>query len=223
MHQPLINILIRVSRPDLFKRCIQSIDEQTYRNINLIVGLDNRKGSFEIGSYKRNYDVAQDHYWNTFCNDLKAMVKDGLFFYMDDDDYLAGPDVIQQLVSHISDDTEGLIVQFLRNGKPKPSNFLIDTKVIKKGLIGGGCLVLHAKHKNVADWEAKRAADFDWIYAVAREVPLKFVPLVVQIAGNNGLHGRTDTDPGSCSRGGIKVLGASCSFNDLCTYPNCKP
>jgi hypothetical protein len=213
MSQPLINILIRVSRPELFDRCIASARAQVYGNINLLLHCDNEMSYLrciseflhktEDGKYyytehgfrgsvvpMETLRHKENYYWNLYCNTLKSKVTDGYLFVMDDDDYLLNPYVIEKLVTHLQDDSDGLICQFLRNGKPKPSNALIAAGVIRKGLIGGGCLVLAAKHAGVADWEAKPAADFDWIAAVASKVKLKFVPLVVQVAGNNGLHGK---------------------------------
>lgn len=189
MLTPLINILIRVSRPKLFERCIASVREQTYDNINIIVGLDNLIGAFEISDQIFLYEKSYPYHWNLFCNYLKSRVSSGYLMIMDDDDHLSGPHAIQQLVNNLQDEPDGLIVQFMRNGKPKPNNHLIATKTIRKGLIGGGCLVLHSKHKNVADWQAIQAADYYWIRDVAAKVELKFVPLVLQVAGNNGLHG----------------------------------
>jgi len=41
MKNPLINILVRTSnRPNFFAKCYQSIREQTYKNIRLIVSYD---------------------------------------------------------------------------------------------------------------------------------------------------------------------------------------
>jgi hypothetical protein len=178
MSQPLINILIRVSRPEMFDRCIESVHLQTYSNIRIIIHQDIEPRE------RKPYD------WNLFCNILKSQVTSGYFLFLDDDDTLRDPFVIEQLARHLQDDPDGLICQFLRNGKPKPNDHLIATKQIRKGLIGGGCLVLAARYAGVADWEAKEAADYDWIAAVALKVKLKFVPLVVQVAGNNGLHGK---------------------------------
>jgi hypothetical protein len=109
---------------------------------------------------------------------------------MDDDDYLISPDILTTLSNYLTEDTEGLICQFLRNGKPKPNDQLIATRTIRKGLIGGGCLVLHSRHKDVSDWDSEAAADYRWIKSVSEKIELKFIPLVVQVAGNNGLHGK---------------------------------
>jgi len=47
---PKINILTRTSgRPNCFKRCVDSIKSQTYKNINHIVGADD-DASYEYAS-----------------------------------------------------------------------------------------------------------------------------------------------------------------------------
>lgn len=200
--QPLINILIRVSRLQLFERCINSIKLQTYSNYKIIVCIDSSISGnvygiasadfmnkvYQFTAPITNKDIP--FHWNLFCNNLKSHVTDGFFLYLDDDDFLLSPTILEQLSEYLTDDVGGLIVQFLRNGKPKPSTALIAAGRIEKGRIGGGCLVLHSRHKDVADWGAKQAADYDWIAAVAAKVQLKFVPLVVQVTSNNGLKGK---------------------------------
>lgn len=179
MNVPLVNILTRISRPRLFKRCLESIQQQTYSNIKHFTYPDSPE------RIKEPYD------WNLFCNELKSQVQQGYFFFLDDDDFLTHPYIVEELVRHLQDEPDGLIVQFLRNGKPKPNNSLIAQHVIRKGLIGGGCLVLNTKHKSLADWDAREAADFYWIEKISKQIILKFVPLILQVAGNNGLHGRS--------------------------------
>lgn len=212
MHNPLINILIRVSRPRLFERCLSSVLSQTYTNIRCVFHTDNPMSYTAVLNAKataenlivwdniNRYKVIKFHshiplikyQWNLYVNTLKKEVEDGYWFIMDDDDYLSDKDILTKLVRHLQDEPDGLVVQFLRNGKPKPNNHLIATKSIRLGLIGGGCLVLHSKHKDVADWDGERAADYRWIKSVSEKVKLKFIPLVLQVAGNNGLHGRNE-------------------------------
>lgn len=179
MNNPLINILIRVSRPDLFARCMRTVNDQDYPNINVII--HNEADGKE--------DRSQPFYWNLYCNMLKEQVKDGYFLFADDDDALASPTAISDMVGYLWDEPDGLIVQFLRNGKPKPSDALIKAQSIELGRVGGGCLVLAAKHKNIADWQARRSADYFYIKEVAAKVKLKFVPFILQVTFNNGLFG----------------------------------
>ncbi len=183
----LINILIRhkEGREKELSRCRKSISNQTYKHTRTIVSIENNSSELNAWPYQP-IAVPTQHY-NLHCNDLKAQVKDGWFFYLDDDDYLASETVLEELSHHLFEGA--LIVQFLRNKRTKkPIDRMIHDKLIKKGMIGGGCLVLHHSFANVADWKAKLAADYDWIKAVTDVVPTRFVPLVLQIADvkNNG-------------------------------------
>ncbi len=185
----LINILIRhkQGRDKEFSRCLDSVFGQNYNNYNCIISVEEDPISDEeYFNFKYIVVEPMDHY-NLHCNGLKAQVTDGWFFYLDDDDYLASPTVLEELSYHLFEGA--LIVQFLRNKRTKkPTDRMIHDKVIKKGMIGGGCLVLHHSFKDVADWKAKVAADYDWIKEVTDVVPTRFVPLVLQIADvkNNG-------------------------------------
>ncbi len=195
---PLINILIRhkEGREDQLERCLISINRQSYdfNNTNIIVSNEPRAPFLYWPSIKE-IEVPLQHY-NLHCNDLKAQVKDGWFFFLDDDDYLASPTVLEELSHHLFEGA--LIVQFIRKRRreypglgsniKKPTDQMIRNKIIKRGMIGGGCLVLHHSFKDVADWKAKPAADYDWIKEVTDKVPTRFVPLVLQIADvkNNG-------------------------------------
>jgi hypothetical protein len=187
---PLINILIRhkVDRKDQLIRCFDSI-KQTYKNWKVIMSLEQ---PVPLAQYEHSpviYIQVPSQHYNLHCNDLKKQVKEGWFFYLDDDDYLASPNVLEELSHHLFEGA--LIVQFLRKNNnnrgrdvKKPSDAMIANKQIKKGMIGGGCLVLHHSFKDVADWLPHAGADYDYIKAVTDVVPTRFVPLVLQIAEN---------------------------------------
>lgn len=190
---PLINILIRhkEGREKELKRCIGSIMQQTYDNYFVIVSSETAEYPyFENGLadyYVTPVYDSKQHY-NLHCNDLKKQVTDGWFFFMDDDDYLASPTVLEELSKHLFEGA--LIVQFLRkdnrgtkgNDVIKPTDRMIERGIIRKGVIGGGCLILHHSFKDVADWLPHKGADYDWIKAVTDKVPTKFVKLVLQIS-----------------------------------------
>lgn len=171
----MINILTRISRPDLYERLLKSID---YEHINLIT-YDDSKERVPRKPFE----------WNLFCNILKAQVSEGYFVFADDDDYFR-PGALRELSDYLTDDVEGIICQFLRHGQPKPSNGLIAAGIIKENHIGGGCLVLHSRHKNVAHWDNMRKADYRWIRDVADKVQLKYIPLILQLTDNNGRKGK---------------------------------
>ena len=183
---PLIHILIRNKhRPELFKRCIESINQQTYKNTFVLVACDSEEAKQDaegmniLSVYPKDDCKAP---WNLYCNDMKAIVPEGWFFFMDNDDYLYSPTVLQELSEHLTE-PGAVIVQFLRNGKPKPHDEYMDAGIIKEGYIGGGCLVLHSVFKDAADWDGELRADYRWIKSVTDKVPTKFIKLVLQVAG----------------------------------------
>jgi hypothetical protein len=214
MITPLINILIRNKyRPELFERCIKSIADQQYPLLNIFIACDseaaydhaleflNQRGLFAgvvvAGVFKiRAEGITGTHPWNHYCNTLKDKVQYGWFFYLDNDDYLreGALEILKQnIVRHRG--SWGFIFQFMRNGRPKPNDRLMQEGKIQRGRIGGGCIVLHAACKNFATWRTEKGADYHFIADTAaamkkRNLPLTFVPQVLQIAGNNGLHGK---------------------------------
>lgn len=198
--EPLINILIRNKyRPELLRRTLRSIGEQEYPNVNIIACSDSdeaftdfNKAAAEAGLkfvQMRVYPTAEPYYWNLYCNTLKSEVTAGWFFYLDNDDYLR-PGCLKDLARHLTDKNTGIICQFQRGKMVKPNRHLVKFKRVVKGLIGGSCIILHHTKKNIADWETGRAADFRYIKAVEAKMPLRFIPVLVAIAGNGGLHGK---------------------------------
>lgn len=117
-----------------------------------------------------------DYSYNLYCNDLKQDVASGYFFFLDSDDVVI-PGAIQKIIPYLNED-KALIVQMLRNGRPKPRNGLIE-----KGKIGMPCMILHSKHKHLADVTATEDGDFQWIKAVTDKIGYEFVPIPVVDAG----------------------------------------
>lgn len=202
MSRPLINILIRNKyRPELLRRCLQSVYDQNYSNVRLIIASDTAVGYIDAQAalkeiefdnckiIRLNPEVREKHYWNLYCNDLKEWVHSGWFFYLDNDDYLH-PGSLKELSRHLTATTSGIICQFIRNGKPKPNDKLIRTRMIIRGRIGGGSIVLRHDHKDLANWDGEAAADYRFIKAISQKVALKFIPMILQVAGNKGLHGQ---------------------------------
>ena len=192
----MINILVRTSnRPELFKRMLASVQAQTFKDWRLIVGYDNPLALAYIPNDPKIDSLCmvpqREHlfFWNMYCNDLKQQVTDGWFFYLDDDDFLVNKFSLEVIARHLTVDA-GVICQFVRNKKLKPHQIYINSKQIIRGKIGGSCIFLHASHKNLADWDGGRAADYRFIKEIESKLPLKFVAVPVVAAGNNGLHGR---------------------------------
>lgn len=121
-------------------------------------------------------EKVKDYSYNLYCNILKGYVSDEYFFFLDSDDVVI-PGAIEKIKPYLNED-KALIVQMLRNGRPKPRNGLIEW-----GKIGMPCMILHSKHKHLADVPATEDGDYQWIKAVTDKIGYEFVPIPVVDAG----------------------------------------
>jgi glycosyltransferase involved in cell wall biosynthesis len=198
MSQPLINLIIRTSnRPALFARCLESIRSQTYKNVRVIVGLDRAGALSYIPKDVERVFVYADNsipfFYDLYCNFLKWSVTDGWFFFLDDDDVLAGPTVLEQLAAHLTD-PGAIICQFLRNGIPKPRDNYIRHKVVQEGKIGLPCLVLHHTFKHIGQLDGEKGGDYRYIKEVTDQVPTKFITLPLVTTDRRSM-GKMEANP----------------------------
>lgn len=193
MEQPLINILIRTSyRPEAFKRCWASIQAQTYTNYKVYVSFDNVDAldyiPDEVTACLPVEKSKEPFGYNLYCNELKQLVTDGWFFFLDDDDVLVNPEALQTLASHIHTSHIGwaIILQMCRGSFKKPSDFDIINGNFTQGKIGMPCIVLHHSIKNYADFDCTESADYNYIKEMWRLVPCLFVPMVLVSSKRRG-------------------------------------
>lgn len=141
--QPLINILIRTSgRPKYFKECIKSIYNQTYKNWNIIVGIDDKKSKEYVQPEKCKlvtYDYSKfvypekppgDEYgvnfkYNLYINELHKYTKYGYCLILDDDNVLLKNNSLEILVSNIHSEHDLIFwkVNFNTRLVPSDNNF----------------------------------------------------------------------------------------------------
>lgn len=180
----MINILIRTSfRPNKFKLLVNSILNQTFKDIKVIVSYDNDEALSYIPNEFEKIKVSKNQvipfFYDNYCNELKNLVNEGWFMFIDDDDVLLDHTTLERVYKEIKG-KDGIICQFSRGGRIKPSDEQIKNREIRRSKIGMPCLILHHSHKNLVDFDGSvGAADYKWIKAVSRKVKLKFVPIVV--------------------------------------------
>lgn len=162
----MITVLIRThpGREELVKRAIWSVENEYW--------------SYEV----YNGEKVNDYSYNLYCNELKQLVGDGWFMFLDSDDVLI-PGSLAKIIPYLQED-KALIVQMLRNGRPKPRNGLIE-----RGKIGMPCMILHSKWKDLADVGDKYDSDYQWIKDVTDKIGYEFVPIPVVDAGSRS-HGK---------------------------------
>lgn len=183
MYKPKINILVRTGyRPVQFKRMMDSITSQTYDNIRVICSYDDDRALSYIPDSVDKVKVEKGpelFFYDNYCNDLKKMVEDGYFFFLDDSDYLQNETVIERLVPFLKGNV-GLVVQMDRKGTLKPSNDHINSRLIHRAQIGMPCLVAHNSLNLIADFDGSvGAADYTWIKTLSRKRRLSFKKFVL--------------------------------------------
>lgn len=180
---PLINIIIRTSnRIELFSRCYESIENQTYNNIRVIVGYDNDKAlayiPMEVCPIRVYKQDGIPFFYDLYCNELRGAVREGWFLFLDDDDFLYCHRALEEIVPYLT--TPGAVIcQMLRNGISKPRNNYMRQGIIEEGKIGLPCIIVHSSFAHIGYLDGYAGGDYRYIKQVTEQVPTKFVPLVV--------------------------------------------
>lgn len=198
-----INVLIRTSnREKLFKRCIESVRNQTYKDLNILVSADNKTTEkyvrkFGIEPVLVNKGVKTDIStapYNAYLNSLIAQVKGGWIFILDDDDYLVNNTVIEKLVTRLTDDN---MIYFVKmkwpTGRVIPSAENFSRNQIVKRDIGMPCFIFHAKHKHKLAFQPIKQGDYHFIIKLASIIKRhNWIDMIVTQIGNTGAYGKTE-------------------------------
>jgi len=197
VHNPIINIITRTAnRPKAFDRNVRSVNTQTYDNVNHVVVVD----SDDTLSYTEQYNLptvqvilsevtkndTTKHYnpmtgrytpVNLYFNHVSHMLKNGWVLYIDDDNYLSSPDILQKLVNIINKcDNDTLIFFQMRreNGYTIPEDAVMRTgRMPEIGTIGGCCFTYHTKYKDSASWDTWKCADYRFMSQLHGIIPNK--------------------------------------------------
>ena len=182
--KPLINIITRTSgRPNGFKRCHESIKNQSYANIRHIVSIDR----IEDAEYVKHYDVdyffidkqkiaaqpdipdpktGKKFIYNLYFNELFAKVNGGWIMILDDDDYLVNKDAVLKMVNKIKNNTDMLIWQMkYPTGSMLPTISEMGHKP-RLARIGSPCILVHSGIAKTIRWDGWKCGDFRFISQV---------------------------------------------------------
>lgn len=199
MSGPLINLLIRTAgRPKQFARCIESVANQTYKNVRCIISVESDADHMYVrdtmGAYDLDYRVVivEKHSipygYNLHCNDLIECVREGWFMFLDDDDKLAddGSLGIAQVL-----DKKPIIFQFQRGeSRKKPSDEHMRSKSIVRGKIGMPCIIV-PHGISLPRMTATEDADYRWIQEINRVHDCEWLPVVIVSSPRRG-HGKPE-------------------------------
>jgi len=160
-------ILIRTSnRPKMFKKCIDSILNQTYHNYYIYICYDDESSLTYLKDYDNHHlityfpihvDSNQRYKFNLYCNQLLDKVNDGYIMFIDDDDRFIGPRVLELLNYNIGFN-KIITWRFLR---PDMLVYLkdLDNEIIL-GEIDTASVCFHHSLKDKSRWDDEQYGDY---------------------------------------------------------------
>jgi hypothetical protein len=192
----LINILIRTSgRPQFFKQCYLSIINQTYKNVNIIVGTDDeesrqyvipyevypieydKKTEKDVDKTKENTSKGACIYgkiapYNLYMNEFNPYVKDGWIMYLDDDDCFKTNTALETIVAHITDDKDFILWRNISSQRVVPNDEHFGKEPFNCD-IAGDAFLFHSNYLKDVHWEGYRKGN----YRVALKLYKKLNPV----------------------------------------------
>ena len=219
----VVTVLIRTSnRPNYFKTCIESVFQQSYKSINIIVSYDDdktyeylkfHKGLKTIRVYpkKDNYPEKEIDRGknlkkfpaNLYFNDLMKEVKRGFIIYLDDDNCFTNTNSIQTIVDNISgsDDLIFWRVQFPHD-KLIPEDEYFGSPPVFWHIDSCG-FSFHSKYNTNAQWDGWKGGDFVVASKLYETVPNKIyinkiLTSLQRTKGWGGFGDKTDKKANDC-------------------------
>lgn len=168
----MINILIRThDRPEKFRKCIKSIESQTYKNWRIIISADNDRaegwvkpsGYEYIRTDKVRYKSVKEtsrlkKHFNRYFNVLQDEVKEGFIIYMDEDVIMKTNNSLQLIADNVKED-KLLIYRFrIRQDRWSRPEDKYWKKPPERTHINTGSFCHPAKHK--VRWRGISAGDY---------------------------------------------------------------
>lgn len=192
----LINIITRTSgRPNYFNVCRSSITQQTYKNINHIISVDDNeseeyikkqslpyirlkkipKDNYEPKSfwYHKNADKDRVATYNLYFNEIYQHIEDGWIMFIDDDNMLNFNNSIEY-ISHYLKSPDHLVswrAQFPGYTIPRQGTKISLTSPPTPGNIAGQSFIFHKKWIKKAQWDYLGGGDFRVFHSLFNTIP----------------------------------------------------
>lgn len=163
-----INILIRTTfRPEYFKKCINSIFKQSYRNYNIICCYDDNlclnyleKYEDRISYFYIGNNSKKKYKYNLYCNELLKKVEKGYIIFLDDDDMFTSEYALEKINEKLLNENDIVFWKFKCSDKIiYPENI----NNIKVGYVANSSYCFHYKFKDSSKWEALQIGDFKFL------------------------------------------------------------
>jgi hypothetical protein len=187
-----VYILIRTSRrPEYFRRMMETVKSQTYKNIVTIVHSDDPRDNYIEGDVIIKGTAYGPEYgngpYNLYNNRLLKAIPggSGWYHFIDDDDEYAAPDVIEKFVNASKRDHINIARVVRWNGVVFPKDWG------KQCSYQTECFFLHTDHKSKAKWWAHLGGDHDYSKKLTRILPQNWIDNLTVCRAQTGKgHGR---------------------------------
>lgn len=176
-------ILTRTSgRPNAFKRNHESIQKQTFKNWTQIVSVDDPESKKYVDKYdvksvfvdksflEKQKDIPNPKTggrfpYNLYFNVLLKKIKtNGWVIFLDDDDYLANPNVLKKIAKNIKSNSDLVVWKMQFNPNTSiPRNFNTFPRLYD---VGAPCVAVFSKMAKSVKWDGWKCGDFRYIHKV---------------------------------------------------------
>lgn len=191
-----VYILIRTSgRPVFFKRMMESVKAQTYKNIITIVHTDDPRDDYVEGdiiikghAYSRDYGTGP---YNLYMNRLLKAIPDGpgWYHFIDDDDEYFDENAIATLVKNAKRDhvNVGRVIRWNGVVFPKQKSWNNRSRESFQTEI----FFMHTDHRLRAKWWANKGGDHYYSKQLTKVLPINWIEdLIICKAQEGKGHGR---------------------------------
>jgi hypothetical protein len=192
-----VYILIRTSnRPKFFGRMMETIKEQTYKNIITIVHSDDPRDNYVTGDIILKCPAYGPEFgsgtYNLYCNRLLKAIPDrpGYFHFLDDDDEYAAPDIIERLVKLSKPDHVNVGRVRRWNNTTWPKRWGVQKSYQTE------CFFIHTDYKLKAHWWGHKGGDHHYSKQLTKLLPINWIDklLICKAQEGKGYGRKLDKD-----------------------------
>jgi len=184
--RPVVNILTRTSgRPKYFEKCIESIRNQSYSNINHLISVDDDASEEYVKKYTNNYIRVEKYTgkilkvpsgrrpapYNLYLNDLRDQVKEGWIMFLDDDDAFLEDNAIEEIINQLNNEDDLALWKVKFPERIIPGNLLFNKRMIALNHFSMIGFMYNKKYDDEAKFDYYSGGDFFFISQLAPKIP----------------------------------------------------
>lgn len=197
----LLNILIRTSdRPNYFRRMLDSIESQGYKNYRLIISADTplsaeyvlKSGYKPVIVPKEPPNEVNNAPYNYYLNTLMDEVESGWVMFMDDDDIYSSDDIFSSVAERLGDEQRILVWRMQwPTGRVIPEDKFWGRLPFLASHIGMPCFAFHHSVSKGYLFDKRKGADYRFIAQLSRRNNVEWMDKICVKLTNCGNWGRT--------------------------------